>query len=45
MILTDDEIIEKYGKNCPSCKRNSLLPYAFEWTCLICGLNIIKAKR
>ena len=45
MILTDDEIIQKYGKICPSCNRNTLLPYAYEWTCLICGLNIIKQKH
>ena len=45
MILTDDEIIKKYGKICPSCNRNTLLPYAFEWTSLICGIKIIKSKN
>ena len=45
MILTDDEIIQKYGKICPSCNRNTMLPYAYEWTCLICKMNIIKQKH
>ena len=45
MILTDDEIIQKYGKICPSCNRCTLLPYAYEWTCLICRLIIIKQKH
>ena len=45
MILTDDEIIQKYGKIFPACNRNTLLPYSFEWTCLICGMNIIKQKN
>ena len=45
MILTDEQIIEKYGKTCPSCNRNTLLPYAYEWTCLICRLNITKQKH
>ena len=45
MILTDDEIIQKYGKICPSCNRNTMLPYAYEWTCLICKMNIIKSKN
>ena len=42
MILTDDQIIQKYGKLCPSCNRNGLLPYAYEWTCLICNYEYNK---
>ena len=34
MLLFANHVIEK-----------QLLPYAFEWTCLICGLNIIKQKH
>ena len=45
MILTDDQIIEKYGKICPSYNRNTLLPYTYEWIGLICGINIIKSKN
>ena len=45
MILTDDEIIEKYAIICPSCNRKTMLPYAYEWTCLICRLNITKQKH
>ena len=44
MILTDEQIIEKYAIICPSCNRKTMLPYAYEWTCLICSLNIIKSK-
>ena len=28
-----------------SCNRNTILPYAYEWTCLICKMNIIKLKH
>ena len=28
MILTEDQILQKYAKQCPSCNRNGLLPYA-----------------
>ena len=45
MILTDDQIIEKHAIICPSCKRKTMLPYAYEWTCLKCRLNIIKQKH
>ena len=31
MELTEDETIQKYGKCCGHCNRNTLLPY--EWTC------------
>ena len=42
MILTDDEIIQKYGKICPSRNKNTMLPYAYEWTCLICKMKYNK---
>ena len=45
MELTDDEIIQKYSKNCGHCKRNTLLPYEYEWTCISCGFNINKRKH
>ena len=45
MELTEDEIIEKYGKKCLHCNRNCLLPYEYEWTCLSCGFNVIKRKH
>ena len=32
MELTEDEIIQKYAKNCGHCNRNTLLPYEYEWT-------------
>ena len=37
MELTEDEILQKYAKNCGLCKRNTLLPYEYEITCLSCG--------
>ena len=45
MELTEDEIIEKYGKQCRHCNRNTLLPYEYEFTCLTCGFNVIKRKH
>ena len=44
MELTQDEIIQKYSKLCPSCGRNAMLPYQYEFTCLPCGYNIKKLK-
>ena len=45
MELTEDEIIQKYAKNCGHCRRNMLLPYESEWTCLLCGYNVNKHKH
>ena len=45
MILTEDEIIQKYAKNCRHCYRNTLLPYEYEYTCLSCGYNVNKRKH
>ena len=45
MELTEDEIIQKYAKNCVHCKRNTLLPYEYEWTCFSCGYNVKKRKH
>ena len=45
MELTEDEIIQKYGKRCRHCNRNTLLPYEYEWTCVSCGYNVNKRKH
>ena len=45
MELTEDEIIQKYGKLCGHCNRNSLLPYEYEFTCFSCGFNVNKRKH
>ena len=45
MELTEDEIIEKYGKRCGHCNRNTLLPYEYEFTCFSCGYNFDKRKH
>ena len=45
MILNEDEIIEKYGKPCGNCNRNTLLPNEYEFTCFSCGYNVIKRKH
>ena len=45
MNLTEDEISEKYAKHCGHCKRNTLLPYDYEFTCIACGFNVIKTKH
>ena len=43
--MSEDEIIQKYAKNCGHCKRNTLLPYEYEWTCFSCGYNVNKQKH
>ena len=45
MNLSEDEIIQKYGKNCGHCNRNTLLRYEYEVTCFSCGFNINKRKN
>ena len=45
MGLTEDEIIQRYGKKCGHCNRNTLLPYEYEVTCFSCGFNVIKRKH
>ena len=45
MELTEDEILQKYAKNCGHCNRNTLLPYEYERTCFSCGYNVNKRKH
>ena len=45
MNLSEDEIIQKYAKNCGHCTRNTLLPYEYEFTCFSCGYNVNKRKH
>ena len=45
MELTENENIQKYGKRCGHCNRNTLLPYDYEFTCFSCGYNINKRKH
>ena len=45
MELTEDEIIQKYGKYCGHCRRNMLLPYENKWICFSCGYNVNKRKH
>ena len=45
MELTEDEIIQNYGKRCGNCNRNTLLPYEYELTCFSCGFNINERKH
>ena len=45
MRLTEDEIIQKFAKNCGHFKRKTLLPYEYEFTCFSCGYNVNKRKH
>ena len=45
MELTEDEIIQKYGKKSLHCNRITLLPYEYEWCCFACGYNVNKRKH
>ena len=42
MEFTEDEILQKSGKFCGHCNRNTLLPYEYEFTCYSCGYNVNK---
>ena len=45
MEISEDEIIQKYGKHCGHCNRSTLLPYEDEFTCFLCGYNVNKRKH
>ena len=45
MELTENEIIQNYGKHCGHCNRNTLLPNEYEWNCISCGYNLNKLKH
>ena len=45
MELTEDEIIQKYGKRCGQCNRNILLPYEYEFTYFPGGFIVNKRKH
>ena len=45
MELTEDEIIQKYGKFCGHCKRNTLLPYEYQWFYFSCNYVVSKRKN
>ena len=45
MQLTEDEIIQEYGKRCGHCNQNTLLPYEYEFTCFSCGYHVNKRKH
>ena len=45
MESTEDEILQKYGKNCGHCNRNTLLPYSYEWSCFSCNYIVSKRKN
>ena len=45
MEMTEDQIIEKYAKNCGHCNRITVLPYEYEFTCFSCGYNVNKRKH
>ena len=44
MEITEDEIIQRYAKNCGHCRRKTLLPYEYEYTCFSCGYKVNKRK-
>ena len=45
MELKDDQIKEKYGKEYGHCSRNTLLPYEYEFTSVLCGYNVFNRKN
>ena len=45
MTSSEDEDLEKHGKKCGDCNRDTLLPYEFDWTFNSCGFNLIKREH
>ena len=45
MELNENEIIQKCGKHCGHCNRNTLIPYEYEFTCFSCEYNVNKRKH
>ena len=45
MELAEDEILQKYDKQCMHCLRKTILPYDYEFTCTVCGYNVTKRKN
>ena len=45
MELNEDQVFEKYAKNCGHCKRDTLLPHEYEYTCFSCGYSVNKRKH
>ena len=45
MESAEEENIQKCGKRCGHCNRNTLLPYEYEFTCFSCGFNVNKRKH
>ena len=45
MDLTEDESLQKYGKPCVHCNRNTPLPYDYLWSCFSCGYNVNNRKH
>ena len=45
MQLSEDQIIEKKGKHCGHCNRNTLLPNEYQFTCIVCRYNVNKRKH
>ena len=45
MELTQDEDLEKYGKQCGHCNQNNLQPYEYDYSCVVCGYNVFKRKH
>ena len=39
------KLYKKYAEKIGHCKRNTLLPYEYEFTCVFYGLNVIKRKH
>ena len=39
------KLYKKNAKKCGHCKRNTLLPYEYEWSCISCGYNVNKRKN
>ena len=45
MELTEDQIIEKFAKQCGHCSENTLPPYEIEFSCASCNYILIKRKH
>ena len=45
MELTEDEIVQKNGKQGNHWLRNTRQPYEYDFSCIACGNNVINRKN
>ena len=45
MEFTDNHLIERHGKGCKNCPRNTFSTNECEWNCIPCPFNVTGRKK